>query len=202
MSQADMAVHSTGAKRSTEADGYRYDLIAPLYLRGIAKTLHEGAEKYGDRNWCKGFSFSDIIKHLMTHIEKYRAGDTTEDHISHAACNLMFLKEFEVTHPELDDRYKQPWVFGKQATPFNDIPKPTPKPGVPGPENTQIGDWVVCTDNAEYEKPLTKGKSYKVCGVESPYVEVIENFGNRGRYLMSRFTLLRFCGITKDSQGR
>ena len=27
-------------------------------------------------------------------------------HLAHAACCIMFLLEFEKTHPELDDRYK------------------------------------------------------------------------------------------------
>lgn len=102
----NMRTHDTGAKRSRDADGFRYDLISPFFMRSVAKVLAEGAPKYGEHNWRKGFKFSDVINHLMQHVEKYRAGDTSEDHLGHAACNLMFLMEFTETHPELDDRYK------------------------------------------------------------------------------------------------
>lgn len=44
---------STGAVRSKDADGTRYDLISPVGLRRLAETCKEGADKYGEGNWKK-----------------------------------------------------------------------------------------------------------------------------------------------------
>lgn len=108
MIAGNMVRHETGAIRSADADHARFDLISPFITKGIAATLHEGGLKYGPHNWRKGFKFSECINHLIQHINLYNAGDTSEDHLAHAACNIMFLMEFEHTHPELDDRYKLP----------------------------------------------------------------------------------------------
>lgn len=103
---AGHATHATGAVRSTDADGHRYDLIDPLFLERIAATLATGAARYGEHNWLKGFKFSDVLNHLIRHVELFRQGDASEDHLAHAACNLMFLCRYEQSKPELDDR---PW---------------------------------------------------------------------------------------------
>lgn len=93
----------SGAVRSTDSDGTRYDLVSPIGLRRLAETYAEGAKKYGDNNWLKGFPMSNTLQHLMTHIEKWRAGDRSEDHLAHAAWGLFALMHFEETRPELND---------------------------------------------------------------------------------------------------
>ena len=47
----------------------------------------------------------------MRHIMAFNDGEDKDpesglSHLAHAACCIMFLLEFEKTHPELDDRYK------------------------------------------------------------------------------------------------
>ena len=94
---------STGAVRSTDAENERWDLIPPIGLRRLAETCAEGARKYGVNNWQKGIPASDLINHAIRHLYLYLAGDVSEDHIAHAAWNLLAVCHFEETKPELID---------------------------------------------------------------------------------------------------
>lgn len=93
----------TGAVRSTDADGVRFDLITPIGLRRLAETYNEGAKKYGSYNWLKGFPASDLSNHVIQHIYKWLNGDTSEDHLAHAAWGLFTIMHFQETRPELID---------------------------------------------------------------------------------------------------
>ena len=73
----------------------RYDLISPVGLRRLAETYGEGSLKYGDRNWEKGIPNSNLLNHLIAHIQQYMRGDTIEDHLAHAAWGLFALMHFE-----------------------------------------------------------------------------------------------------------
>lgn len=92
----------TGAKRGT-APPVRYDLISPVFLRRLAETCHEGAEKYDPGNYLKGIPCSNLLNHAITHIEQWKAGDTSEDHLAHATWNLMAIMHFEEENPEMLD---------------------------------------------------------------------------------------------------
>lgn len=94
---------STGAVRSTDANSTRYDLISPVGLRRIAETYAEGAKKYGDNNWQKGMPASDTMNHAIRHINLWLSGDKTEDHLAHAAWNLIAIMHFEELKPECID---------------------------------------------------------------------------------------------------
>lgn len=101
------SVFSTGAQRSKDADGTRYDLVSPIGLRRVAEAYALGARKYSDHNWLKGFPSGDVLNHCIKHIEQWRSGDRSEDHLGHAAWNLFALMHFEETRPELIDT--PPW---------------------------------------------------------------------------------------------
>lgn len=90
----------SGAERSIDVAGQRekpvrYDLISPIALRRLAETYAEGAEKYGADNWKKGIPDSNLLNHALGHINAYRAGDRSEDHLAHAMWNLATLAHFE-----------------------------------------------------------------------------------------------------------
>jgi len=72
----------------------RYDLLCPAFERAVAAAAAEGAQKYSDDNWTKGMPLSTIINHTIAHLNSFRRGDCTEDHLGHAAINLMFLIHF------------------------------------------------------------------------------------------------------------
>lgn len=96
----------SGAVRA-KLDTVRFDLISPQALRRLAATYSEGAVKYGDNNWRKGMEFSNVINHVLEHINTYIANSDPngEDHLAHAAWGLFTLMEQEATRTDLDDLY-------------------------------------------------------------------------------------------------
>jgi len=94
---------STGAIRSSDADDVRYDLITPIGLRRLAATCAEGAKKYTPHNWEKGIPASQMINHAIRHIVLWLEGDTRDDHLAHAAWNLLGVCHFEEAMPEMID---------------------------------------------------------------------------------------------------
>ena len=87
-------------------------LLSTPALEEVAKVLQFGAQKYDSHNWRKGFVWSRPLSAALRHILAFNAGEDRDSesghsHIAHAMCCLMFLLEFEKTHPELDDRYRE-----------------------------------------------------------------------------------------------
>ncbi len=109
MSIDDRLEFPSGAVRQ-RLDDVRFDLISPQGLRRLAKTYASGAHEYGDHNWRKGFPFSSLLNHLISHIYAYIAGDNDDDHLAHAAWGLFALMELEETRPEFNDL----WGSGKE----------------------------------------------------------------------------------------
>lgn len=80
-----------------EKNKARIDLVDPEFIVGIAEILGYGAEKY------EPYSFQKVTNGLdkyyaaaMRHLLAWRTGDfedveTGQNHLLHAACNLMFL---------------------------------------------------------------------------------------------------------------
>lgn len=86
-------------------------LLSTEAMNQTAAVLKFGAIKYAEHNWRKGFAWSRPLAAAMRHITAFNAGENTDpesglSHLAHAACCIMFLLEFEKTHPNLDDRYK------------------------------------------------------------------------------------------------
>jgi hypothetical protein len=103
MTTEDRLTYPTGAVRSGDAEATRFDLISPIGLRRLAETCAEGAAKYGDRNWEKGFPVSSLLNHALRHINLWLEGDFDEDHLAHATWNLFAAMHFEEERPELVD---------------------------------------------------------------------------------------------------
>jgi len=113
-----MKTFESGAVRGTGCMNARYDLINPVALRRLAETYAEGAKKYGDSNWQKGIPSPDLLNHAITHIEAWRNGDTSEDHLAHAAWNLCTLMYTEERLPKLIVRHYAPG-FDPNTDPTN-----------------------------------------------------------------------------------
>ncbi len=122
----------TGAVRDTAAGKYRPELISPFlfarcgrwllrqgarmmlsafFIERLGHWLERGAAKYSARNWEKGIPMDRTMASLLRHLNDYRAGDRSEDHLAAAACNVMFLIHTE----EMVKR-------GRLPTALNDIP--------------------------------------------------------------------------------
>lgn len=106
--EAEYAKFSTGAIRSQDANNTRYDLITPIGLRRVAETYKEGCDKYGAFNWEKGMPVNDILNHGIRHIYEYLSGDRTEDHLAHAAWNLLAAMHIEETYPNISPELRTP----------------------------------------------------------------------------------------------
>mgnify|MGYP001554767016 FL=1 len=94
--------YETGAIRSSDAEQYRYDLISPVGLKAVARACAEGADKYSDYNWERGMPVSDLLNHAIRHIYEYLSGDRQEDHLGHAAWNVLGAIHSVELWPELN----------------------------------------------------------------------------------------------------
>jgi hypothetical protein len=87
------------------------NLLSTEAMNQTAAVLAFGAQKYAEHNWRNGFAWSRPLAAAMRHITAFNDGEDRDpesglSHLAHAACCIMFLLEFEKTHPHLDDRYK------------------------------------------------------------------------------------------------
>lgn len=86
-------------------------LIPRRAIEEEAKVLMFGEGKYTRDNWRKGIARTRIVDAILRHAFAYSEGETLDpetglSHLAHIRCEAAFGLEFEVTHPELDDRYK------------------------------------------------------------------------------------------------
>lgn len=89
---------SLGGRQS--ASPYRTELVPALAVLEVSKVLAGGAIKHptapGDKpNWHK-FTIDEHVGRALTHLFAHLAGDRSDDHLSHAACRIMFALELHV----------------------------------------------------------------------------------------------------------
>lgn len=97
----------------------RLELLPPELLYATATILTFGANKYADRNWELGMSWSRVYGALMRHLWSWWGGkaptsksflfgeldeETTHSHLWHAACCIAFLITYEERNVGEDDR--------------------------------------------------------------------------------------------------
>ena len=73
----------------------RKSLVSKLLLNRLEALLQRGAEKYTPDNWQKGLPLDVCFDSAMRHIVQWRFSDTSEDHLTAAICNLMFIMVLE-----------------------------------------------------------------------------------------------------------
>lgn len=82
-------VNERGGKQSRTL--YAFDALDAKAMFAMCKVLYEGRRKYGfDGNW-RQIPPKDHANHLLIHIFAWLAGDTSDEHLSHAMCRAMFL---------------------------------------------------------------------------------------------------------------
>lgn len=99
----DSVRYVTGAVRSSDAEATRYDLITPIGLAAVAAACAEGAQRYGDFNWEKGSPANDLINHGLRHIYMFLSGNRDEDHLGHAAWNILGAIHSLEVWPQLNE---------------------------------------------------------------------------------------------------
>lgn len=99
----------TGIKHDQEKPDM--SLLSNIALVKIAEVMTFGKKKYSAHNWRGGFTWSRPAAAAARHLFAWIGGEDKDpetglSHLAHCACCIMFLLEFEVTKPELDDRHK------------------------------------------------------------------------------------------------
>lgn len=87
----------------------RFDLVHPWAHEQMVNVLTVGANKYAERNWEKGMTWSNVIASLKRHLNAIEKGEdydpeTGELHAAHLACNAHFLTAYYKIYPQGDDR--------------------------------------------------------------------------------------------------
>jgi len=101
---------NTGMKFDQEKP--RLDLVEPSFLLGLADVLTYGARKYAPNNWREGIDASRLYAALQRHLLAFWQGEDIDPesglpHLSHAACELMFLQWMTDNRPnDHDDRWR------------------------------------------------------------------------------------------------
>lgn len=105
--------------RKDDSGKIRLELIPPELVFAVGTVLTFGAEKYGDRNWERGMSWSRVFGALMRHMwcwwggkgpttRNFAFGDLDDEtelsHLWHAACCVTFLLTYEQRSTGVDDR--------------------------------------------------------------------------------------------------
>lgn len=120
--------YDTGAVRSNDCSQVRYDLISPIGLAALARTYAEGAEKFGEFNWENGMPVTDLLNHAIAHLFKFLSGDRSEDHLGHAAWNVLGAVHSLEMWPHLnDDTLRGPGCAAPPVAADNAVePRPNP----------------------------------------------------------------------------
>lgn len=87
----------------------RMDLLPPDAISELAKVYTFGAQKYADRNWEKGMSWSRVVASLLRHTFSWMAGETYDPesgihHMAHVAWNALTLISYCLRNVGADDR--------------------------------------------------------------------------------------------------
>lgn len=84
----------------------RWSLMPWAELEEVAKVMTHGAEKYAPDNWKK-LDPERLEDALLRHITDWCKGEKTDpdtgfSHLSHAACNVLFLMWHDRQLPPFD----------------------------------------------------------------------------------------------------
>jgi hypothetical protein len=87
----------------------RWDLLPGDAVEEIVKVMTFGAEKYGDRNWEKGFRWGRPFAACMRHLWAWWRGidvdeETGLSHLAHAGACILFMLAFVLRKTGEDDR--------------------------------------------------------------------------------------------------
>ena len=87
----------------------RMDLCPAIAHLEWARVMSFGCDKYGDQTWRNGMKWSCIIASLERHTNSFKSGEIFDSesglpHMAHVMANAAFLIDYQLTHPEMDDR--------------------------------------------------------------------------------------------------
>lgn len=97
----------TGGEKGSKSS--RFDLVPAAALVQVANVYGQGAMKYAERNWERGYAWGLSYAALQRHLHAFWGGENDDPesglpHLAHAAWHCLALMTWRTTHPELDDR--------------------------------------------------------------------------------------------------
>lgn len=86
----------------------RFDLIPPEFEDALARHYGEGAKKYADRNWERGYKWGLSYRAMRTHLNQWVRGERYDEetgthHLICAIWHLVALYTFDLRHLGSDD---------------------------------------------------------------------------------------------------
>lgn len=98
---------ATGAEKGSKPE--RYDLIPSWAMDEVARVYGEGAKKYAERNWEKGYAHGLSIAALERHISLFKQRQNLDPddglhHLAHAVFHCLTLMTYQHYKIGTDDR--------------------------------------------------------------------------------------------------
>lgn len=78
----------TGGNYPQDSEENEYRYLEPKWLDEVAKGLTKGAIKHPGATWKK-IPPEEHAARAIRHLNMYRAGDTSEDHLTNASMRVM-----------------------------------------------------------------------------------------------------------------
>lgn len=81
----------TGGEKGIKID--RFDLIPPEFEDALARHYGEGAKKYADRNWERGYDWHLSYRSVRSHLNAWLRGEDNdpETGTNHLICSIWHL---------------------------------------------------------------------------------------------------------------
>lgn len=98
---------TTGGAKGVKPE--RFDLFPGRALQEVARVYGRGAEKYGDRNWEKGYEWSKSFAAMQRHSWLFWSGEDFDQesgchHLASVVFHALAMMTWGETHPEMDNR--------------------------------------------------------------------------------------------------
>lgn len=98
---ADAAIRADGGGLRYDTGKNRLELIPAEWPLALGEVLTAGANKYADRNWERGMSWSKMIGCALRHLYKFMLGERYDPetgchHLAHCAWNILALMTYDV----------------------------------------------------------------------------------------------------------
>jgi Domain of unknown function (DUF5664) len=109
----DRELSVTGGEREAATGKGRFDLVPSYPHLRLAQHYENGAKKYAPRNWQKGLPLDRFMDSAERHLNQFKDGDRSEDHLAAILWNLYgyIWTEREIAQGRLPQELNTvPWL--------------------------------------------------------------------------------------------
>lgn len=108
-SEIPARVFASGSKRDANDDKPRISDMQPYTLKRFGYHMLIGSKNYGAGNFEKGQPTDSLLESLVRHINDYRLGDRSEDHLSAVLFGVMMIEQNEDREGVNADHFYTKW---------------------------------------------------------------------------------------------